>query len=239
MDGEFSLYVDTQSMSHSVFFAGQFYSMQQRLVRLSRVSLSSNHLHFCRSTKCLPAVCCIECLCAKSYRGVINPDLSAHVFNFKCPHASRSDSHVSHILQIVVLNSLDFKQVIFAAISRWSEHVPSLILWFVHKGDLVTIKDAGSLLNLVTKKIWFTYYVASIKPHFNLTIIWIYDLSLTGGSLDVYKKIPEHVLGRIAVAVSLHRNCFQTCIHKLSYINAKSSSFLQPRPFSVWKGKYL
>lgn len=27
-------------------------------------------------------------------------------------------------------------------------------------------------------------------------------LSLAGGSLDVYKKIPEHVLGRIAVAVS-------------------------------------
>lgn len=26
--------------------------------------------------------------------------------------------------------------------------------------------------------------------------------NLTGGSLDVYKKIPEHVLGRIAVAVS-------------------------------------
>lgn len=25
-----------------------------------------------------------------------------------------------------------------------------------------------------------------------------------GGSLDVYKKIPEHVLGRIAVAVSFH-----------------------------------
>lgn len=25
----------------------------------------------------------------------------------------------------------------------------------------------------------------------------------TGGSLDVYRKIPEHVLGRIAVAVSI------------------------------------
>lgn len=28
------------------------------------------------------------------------------------------------------------------------------------------------------------------------------DLSHSGGSLDVYKRIPEHVLGRIAVAVS-------------------------------------
>lgn len=46
---------------------------------LSCVSLSSNHLHFYRSTECLTAVCCIERLCAKSYRGVINPDLSARV----------------------------------------------------------------------------------------------------------------------------------------------------------------
>lgn len=87
---------------------------------LSHVSLSSNHLHFCRSTKCLTAVCCIECLCAKSYRGVINPDLSAHVFNFECLHVSCSDSHVSHILQIVVLNSLNFIKGIFVVISRWS-----------------------------------------------------------------------------------------------------------------------
>lgn len=28
------------------------------------------------------------------------------------------------------------------------------------------------------------------------------NLSFAGGSLDVYKRIPEHVLGRIAVAVS-------------------------------------
>ncbi len=30
------------------------------------------------------------------------------------------------------------------------------------------------------------------------------NLSFAGGSLDVYKRIPEHVLGRIAVAVSFH-----------------------------------
>lgn len=32
----------------------------------------------------------------------------------------------------------------------------------------------------------------------------------SGGSLDVYKKIPEHVLGRIAVAVSFHK-ALRTC----------------------------
>lgn len=30
------------------------------------------------------------------------------------------------------------------------------------------------------------------------------NVCFAGGSLDVYKRIPEHVLGRIAVAVSLH-----------------------------------
>lgn len=40
---------------------------------------------------------------------------------------------------------------------------------------------------------------ASLQLNSNLNIC---DLSLAGGSLDVYKKIPEHVLGRIAVAVS-------------------------------------
>jgi len=30
-------------------------------------------------------------------------------------------------------------------------------------------------------------------------------LSVAGGSLDVYKSVPEHVLGRIALAVSFHQ----------------------------------
>lgn len=30
------------------------------------------------------------------------------------------------------------------------------------------------------------------------------NLYFAGGSLDVYKRIPEHVLGRIAVSVSFH-----------------------------------
>lgn len=56
---------------------------------------------------------------------------------------------------------------------------------------------------------------ASLQHNSNLNIC---DLSLAGGSLDVYKKIPEHVLGRIAVAVSLHQNWFQTCKHKLKAV---------------------
>lgn len=106
-------------MHNHVFFS--FSNLWSRgLWDLSHVSLSSNHLHFCRSTKCLTAVSCMECLCAKSYRGVINPDLSAHVFNLECPHISCSESHVSHILQIVVFNSLNFIKVSLAVISCWS-----------------------------------------------------------------------------------------------------------------------
>lgn len=46
---------------------------------LSPVSPPCNHLHFCRSRKRLLAVRCLACLCAKSYKGVINLDLSASV----------------------------------------------------------------------------------------------------------------------------------------------------------------
>lgn len=88
---------------------------------LSPVSPPCNHLHFCRSRKRLLAVGCLACLCAKSYKGVINLDLSASVrgseyvcrlvwdvvlflsFNLcVCPSVCQcSDSHVSHICQLV------------------------------------------------------------------------------------------------------------------------------------------
>lgn len=43
-----------------------------------------NHLHFCRSKECLFAVSCLAWLCAKSYKGVIDLDLSAFVGEFVC-----------------------------------------------------------------------------------------------------------------------------------------------------------
>lgn len=43
-----------------------------------------NHLHFCRSKKCLFAVSCLAWLCAKSYKGAIDLDLSAFVGEFVC-----------------------------------------------------------------------------------------------------------------------------------------------------------
>lgn len=43
------------------------------------VSFLSIHLHFCRSRECLIALSCLACLCAKSYKGVINLHWSAFV----------------------------------------------------------------------------------------------------------------------------------------------------------------
>lgn len=111
MDGEFSLHANTQSCC---FFC-QPKLRSRALWDLPHVSLSSNHLHFCRSTKCPTAMCCVASLCAKSYRGVINSDLSAHVFKFECPHVCCSNSHVSHIWQLVILNSLNFIKLILCS----------------------------------------------------------------------------------------------------------------------------
>lgn len=63
------------------------------------------------------------------------------------------------------------------------------------------------------------------------------NVSFAGGSLDVYKRIPEHVLGRIAVAVSLDEIlCLSISIlsEKLSKQEGLFSGVLRPpRPLSV------
>lgn len=67
------------------FFPFASYScIKETLGEKSSFSLPCTHLHFCRSRECLIAVSCLACLCAKSYKGVINLDLSAVVGVFVC-----------------------------------------------------------------------------------------------------------------------------------------------------------
>lgn len=59
------------------FFPFASYScIKETLGEKSSFSLPCTHLHFCRSRECLIAVSCLACLCAKSYKGVINLDCS-------------------------------------------------------------------------------------------------------------------------------------------------------------------
>lgn len=68
-----------------MFFPFASYScIKETLGEKSSFSLPCTHLHFCRSRECLIAVSCLACLCAKSYKGVINLDLSAVVGVFVC-----------------------------------------------------------------------------------------------------------------------------------------------------------
>ena len=78
MDGEFLCGWSQLGKSFFFFFA----SHRRDFGELSSVSLPCIHLHFCRSTERLIAVSCLACLCAKSYKGVINLDLSAFVGAF-------------------------------------------------------------------------------------------------------------------------------------------------------------
>lgn len=60
-----------------MFFPFASYScIKETLGEKSSFSLPCTHLHFCRSRECLIAVSCLACLCAKSYKGVINLDCS-------------------------------------------------------------------------------------------------------------------------------------------------------------------
>lgn len=75
MDGEFF---------YSFFFFCWLRLCVKDLVRQLCVSFLSIHLHFCRSRECLIALSCLACLCAKSYKRVINLDWSAFVGVFVC-----------------------------------------------------------------------------------------------------------------------------------------------------------
>lgn len=81
MDGEFFCDLSKQLLFSS--FAS-YSCIKETLGGKSSFSLLCTHLHFCRSRECLIAVSCLACLCAKSYKGVINLDLSAVVGVFVC-----------------------------------------------------------------------------------------------------------------------------------------------------------
>lgn len=81
MDGEFLCDLSKQLLC---FFLCQLQLYKRDFGEKSSFSLPCTHLHFCRSRECLIAVSCLACLCAKSYKGVINLDLSAVVGVFVC-----------------------------------------------------------------------------------------------------------------------------------------------------------
>lgn len=81
MDGEFLCDLSKQLLC---FFLCQLQLSKRDFGEKSSFSLPCTHLHFCRSRECLIAVSCLACLCAKSYKGVINLDLSAVVGVFVC-----------------------------------------------------------------------------------------------------------------------------------------------------------